>query len=159
MSTAKRDTDRNSYEFVQEHHTDSNWSKSSAHMQDVTEEILSGNESIEYEDFLSSLEETYDLEGLSEYENPKEVRISYHVSGLGSKWNETIRIEVDEAQEELSRIPDFFKEKIESSMENWSLPGQEYFATEETHTHSYPDREIPKREMEDFINSFQEIEK
>lgn len=58
--------------------------------------LFSGDESIDYKELLDSIEETYDLEGLSEYENSDEVRINYHVSGAGSTWQSIIYVEVDE---------------------------------------------------------------
>lgn len=157
-NTTKTNIGGKNYNFVSEHNKVTNRSSSSARFQDVTEQVFSGNEPVEYGDLLDSLEETYDLEGLSDYENPDEVRINYHISGVGSSWQNIIQVEVDETQKKLDWIPDYLspvREKLEEgSIENWSSLRKEYMTTEETHVHTYHDHDISMREMNEFIDNF-----
>lgn len=155
--TQKTDTSGRNNEFVPGSNISPTLPNSSAHMQEVTENVLSGDESIDYEELLDSLEEIYDLDGLSDYENPEEVRISYHISGSGTHWDEVIQIDIDNKSTNLDWIPDYlssFKELIELSVEKWG--GEEYIRTEETHTHSYHDKDLSRYEMENLVDNFQE---
>ena len=130
----------------------------SSYLQDVTEEVFHGDDSVDYGDLLESLEETFNLYGLSDYENPTEARINYHISGSGFKWDNTIHVEVDEIQSKLDFIPDFlnpFVENLERKIsDNWKKSSSEYLRKEITHINSYPDKDVSIREMEDFIDNF-----
>jgi hypothetical protein len=119
--------------------------------------VLSGDESINYEILLDSLEEEYGLEGISEYDNPEEVRIDYHISGAGSKWEKIIRVEIDEKRNIMEILPNFqlIREKLEgSSVKNLFSTNMDYTVSEETHVRTYHNHEIPIQEMNEFLDEF-----
>jgi len=100
----EKEFDRRNYNFMPGHNINSNFPNSSAYLREVTEPVFTGDESVDYKELTESLEETYGLEEISDYENPNEVRISYQISGSGSEWENILKVEVDEKQNKFNWI-------------------------------------------------------
>lgn len=124
------------------------------------QEILSGDQNIDYGVLLTAIADKYGLDDISDYENPDKVRISYDILGSGTDWSQTLKLEIDVTQKDFGRVIDSIgpvREKLEEeNIENWGDLKKEYLTTKTTETHRYPDAEISRTEMEELVDDFLE---
>jgi len=152
------DKDKKNYNFMSSHNVTSNFPNSSAYLREVTEPVFTGDESVNYKELTESLEQNYGLDGLSDYEDPQEVRISYQISGSGSEWENILKIEVDEKQRKVEWITESLK-SIRDMLERGQIDSPDkiwdaYMSTQKTHVHTYPNKDISMNEMEEFLDQF-----
>lgn len=144
------------YDSSTGNHSSHQYSNSLNRHRDVTEQVFRTSDTSECIHLLDALEDEYGLEELSGYENPDEVRISYHISGAGFRWSHDLQVEVDYTREKLdfiSRPLKYAMEWLETKDLEKSSVGQRYLTADETDLHVYRDESIPRIEVEEFIEN------
>lgn len=129
-------------------------SKRPSQRHEATEEIFVGNGEEDYNSLLDSLEQEFQLGGLTGYDDPEAVRINYRVEGSGSQWNGFVQIEVDEE----ASYREWIKDSIDSVRNALSDPNHDLAAVDldrkKTDTHTYHGRDISAKELDQFVEGF-----